>query len=367
MAAMPEQLALEGNLLRVAHEQLRREVRSGATGVEKELRGLKQQSPDDGDEPRGDADRQVQELEERLRGYKRRLVGATEAEAAHVRRCKARVDHLVGSGYCRGGGEAPTPEEEQAFVQARVDRAVAEHMVRQGCGRSAARLMADAGIGDLVDAELIDAARRMRTELRAGDAGRALAWCAKQRSALKKLGSDLEFQLRLQEYVRMVRRRELRDAIAYARDHLRLGRSSPAAQRRQLLQAMALLALREDLTGKDELPEPYRALCSDERWVELDDKLGGALAATQSLPPTPLLHSLMESGLSALKTPGWEISAEQSRGQAQYFCQSQSPFTSAPIRQLAAAVPLASHSDTRCAKPSTFFAFLIFLPVFCFD
>ena len=67
---------------------------------------------------------------------------------------------------------------------------------------------------------------------------------------------------------------------------------------------MALLALREDLTGKDELPEPYRALCSDERWVELDDKLGGALAATQSLPPTPLLHSLMESGLSALKTPG---------------------------------------------------------------
>ena len=71
----------------------------------------------------------------------------------------------------------------------------------------------------------------------------------------------------------------------------------------------------------------------------------------------------MESGLSALKTPGWEGAvAEQSRGQAQYFCQSQSPFTSAPIRQLAAAVPLASHSDTRRAKPSTF-VFLIPLPV----
>jgi len=47
----------------------------------------------------------------------------------------------------------------------------------------------------------------------------ALAWCSENKSKLKKLESTLEFNLRLQEYIELIKQHRLHDAINYARKH----------------------------------------------------------------------------------------------------------------------------------------------------
>lgn len=54
--------------------------------------------------------------------------------------------------------------------------------------------------------QVFDGARRVADALRARDAAPALAWCGEQRARLKKAKSPLEFKLRLQEFVELLRK-----------------------------------------------------------------------------------------------------------------------------------------------------------------
>jgi len=47
-----------------------------------------------------------------------------------------------------------------------------------------------------------------------------LQWCAENRAKLRKTKSDLEFQLRQQEFIELVRTDQLAAAIQYVRKHL---------------------------------------------------------------------------------------------------------------------------------------------------
>jgi macrophage erythroblast attacher len=48
----------------------------------------------------------------------------------------------------------------------------------------------------------------------------ALQWCSDNRARLRKTSSTLEFQLRVQEYVELVRAGRLPDAMSHLRRHL---------------------------------------------------------------------------------------------------------------------------------------------------
>ncbi len=73
---------------------------------------------------------------------------------------------------------------------------------------------------DLVDAHIFVACQPILDALARHDCTPALEWCAANRARLKKSKSKLEFSLRVQEFVELVRAGATSDAIVYARTHL---------------------------------------------------------------------------------------------------------------------------------------------------
>lgn len=73
----------------------------------------------------------------------------------------------------------------------------------------------------LVDATIFASSRKIGRSLVASrECTSALAWCGENRSRLNKIGSTLEFDLRLQEFLTIVQAGKQIEAIEYARKHL---------------------------------------------------------------------------------------------------------------------------------------------------
>ena len=106
--------------------------------------------------------------------------------------------------------------------------------------------------------------------------------------------STLEFELRLQQYIELVREGKLNEAVIYARKHLA---SSFDTHTEDLHRASALLAYRPHAPG------PYKDLYSPSRWTHLAKTFVNTHHTLFSIPHGPLLHVALSAGLSALKTP----------------------------------------------------------------
>ncbi|KAJ1933279.1 GID complex subunit containing RING finger motif, partial [Linderina pennispora] len=122
-----------------------------------------------------------------------------------------------------------------------------------------------------------------------------LQWCADNRSALRKIDSSLEFELRLQEYIELIRARNTAEAIVYAKKHLVAWSET---QMPRIQRAMTLLAFPPDTPCP-----PYRAMFDIGRWDTLAQEFRMVIFQLHHLPSQPLLHLLLQTGLSALKTP----------------------------------------------------------------
>ena len=92
---------------------------------------------------------------------------------------------------------------------------------------------------EFVDLELFAQSRRIENAIKTHSCQEALSWCNENKSALKKLKSNLEFNLRFQEYVELIRVRKLKEAIVYAKKWL-----TPMSDvhLKEIQQGMALLA-----------------------------------------------------------------------------------------------------------------------------
>lgn len=128
------------------------------------------------------------------------------------------------------------------WADTRLDRWLVDYALRTGKPRTAASLAADRHIEHLVDIELFTDVRRIEQALARGSCTEALAWCAENKSALRKIKSTLEFSLRLQEYIELARARRTTAAIAYSRKHLVPWQDTHLAEIRT---ASALLAFKE--------------------------------------------------------------------------------------------------------------------------
>lgn len=107
----------------------------------------------------------------------------------------------------------------------------------------------------LVDIDLFDDIRRIETALSQHNCADALTWCNENKTALRKLKvftlfycpplgdpnmqNNLEFDLRLQEYIELCRAGKSQEAIAYLKKHLVSWQETHLAQ---IQQASGLLA-----------------------------------------------------------------------------------------------------------------------------
>ncbi|KAI1247617.1 hypothetical protein MGN70_011507 [Eutypa lata] len=310
-------LLLDEPLLRLPFELLRKNFRSAHFEVEKEGSYIKNTlretatSAVNGRAGQADVLRSLDAMLARVRGVKRKLGAFAGEEDRLQRHEEARARHLAELCAMHGVDDV----KYEVWSRTRLDRLLVDYLLRRGYGASARDLARERGIELLVDVETFEQMGRIRKSLLAGSVAEALAWCTAgdTKKELRKINSNLEFMLRYQQYIELVRNRtssssrsssssdnntnKPNEALAHARKYLLPYRDSYP---REVQRACGLLAIPP---GAAPSIPAYADLYSASRWSTLADLFTATHNELLSLPSIPLLHVALSSGLSALKTP----------------------------------------------------------------
>ncbi|CAO2649284.1 Nn.00g066690.m01.CDS01 [Neocucurbitaria sp. VM-36] len=297
----------------------------------------------------------------KMQGLKRKLEGLHEEEQRIHRSAKARLRHLQDLYEVQSLVDVKYDE----WSRTRLSRLLVDYLLREGYSESAAHLAQSKGISELVDVDAFVACHRVERSLREGrSTAAALEWCKEHGKELKKGGSMLEFELRLQQYIELVRQgheaglsgmegvdmqdgmngvsiggggeTKLVEARAHAKKYL-----SSSADFELLRRAAGLLAYKP----WDEV-EPYATLYSPSRWNQLATLFLSTHHNLYSLPPRPLLHIALSAGLSALKTPACHSAYTSSSANASSSSTTVCPICSTELNELARNVPYAHHTKS---------------------
>uniref|UniRef100_A0A1A9ZXK5 E3 ubiquitin-protein transferase MAEA n=1 Tax=Glossina pallidipes TaxID=7398 RepID=A0A1A9ZXK5_GLOPL len=192
---------------------------------------------------------------QRIQVLKRKAEENIEDELNSSYVCKRKIEHLKGIAPPENNNEIWQASFDK-WKRVRIDRMVVEHLLRMGYYKTAERLASQSNIQHL---------------------------------------TNLEFDLRVQEFVELIRKNLRAEAVMHARKHF------PAFEKTQIkeiCECMALLAYQPDTTI-----EPYKSLFGMKRWKELVIKFRNENYRLFQLSTQSLLTVAIQAGLSALKTP----------------------------------------------------------------
>ncbi|RUS16328.1 CTLH/CRA C-terminal to lish motif domain-containing protein [Jimgerdemannia flammicorona] len=290
-------IALEQPFVKVPFEQLKKTFRTSQKYYEKELAHLGSSLGDLVAKTNADkvtpeeASKSIEAMVTRLQNLKRKLADVKAEETLFTTRSKIRLDHL---NELTTITTVDSPEFKR-WNRVRLDRVLVDYLLRRGFTETAGKVATEAGIEQMVDVELFAQASRVEEALQRHSCSECLQWCSDNKSNLRKMKSTLEFNLRLQEYIELVRARRMTEAIAYVRKHLT---SWAETHLREIQQAMGLMAFPPETQCA-----PYKKLYDSNRWHTLILQFRTDNFALCSLPSQPLLSITLQAGLSALKTP----------------------------------------------------------------
>ncbi|KAL8518262.1 hypothetical protein ACS0TY_009578 [Phlomoides rotata] len=285
---LAESLKLEHQLLRVPFEHYKKTIRSNHRTVEKEVSAVISGVSDaaDSDLSRDDAVNQLNSIVSRLQGLKRKLEEGSRTEHLQAQKCRTRLEHL----------ESAELDNLSEWNSTRLKRILVDYMLRMSYYDTAVKLAECSNIQqDLVDIDVFLEAKKVVDALQKKEVAPALAWCAENKSRLKKSKSKFEFQLRLQEFIELVRAENNMRAITYARKYL-----APwgATHMKELQRVVATLAFKSNT----ECPI-YKVLFEEKQWEFLVDQFKQEFCRLYGMTLEPLLNIYLQAGLSALKTP----------------------------------------------------------------
>lgn len=216
---------------RIAQKTLDREL-SQIQNVTSELeRGLESKSA-------GEITRLLGGVVERLQVLKRKADESISDELSAVQACKRRLDHV------RQAIIHIIPRDLQVayfneWKQTRLDRMIIEHFLRLGYYETAECLATRKDIRELTNLEIFQTTREVEEDLRLHRTAKCIAWCGDNKSKLRKINSTIEFQLRVQEFVELIRADRRLDAVKHARKYFPAFEND---QLKEIRQCMALLA-----------------------------------------------------------------------------------------------------------------------------
>ncbi|KAJ9160001.1 hypothetical protein P3X46_025444 [Hevea brasiliensis] len=287
LTQLTESLKLEHQFLRVPFEHYKKTIRANHRTVEKEVSSVISGVNDaaDSDMSKDDAFQHLTSLVSRLQGLKRKLEEGSRTENLQAQRCRARLDHL----------ESVDAENLSEWSNTRLKRILVDYMLRMSYYDTGMKLAESSNILDLVDIDVFQEARKVIDALQNREVAPALAWCAENKSRLKKSKSKFEFQLRLQEFIELVRVENNIRAIAYARKYL-----APwgATHMKELQRVMATLAFKSHTECAT-----YKVLFEPKQWDYLVDQFKQEFCRLYGMTLEPLLNIYLQAGLCALKTP----------------------------------------------------------------
>ncbi|KAJ8564943.1 hypothetical protein K7X08_001403 [Anisodus acutangulus] len=322
---LSESLKLEHQFLRVPFEHYKKTIRANHRITEKEVSAVINGVSDaavDSDMSRDDAVNHLNSLVSRLQGLKRKLEEGSRTENLQAQRCRARLDHL----------ESADPENLSDWNNTRLKRILVDYMLRMSYYETAMKLAESSNIQDLVDIDVFHEAKKVIDALQNKEVTPALAWCADNKSRLKKSKSKFEFQLRLQEFVELVRAENMMWAITYARKYLAPWGSIHMKELQRVLATLAFKSNTECTT--------YKVLFEAKQWDYLIDQFKQEFCKLYGMTLEPLLNIYLQAGLSALKTP---FCYEDD-------CTKEDPLSQESFRKLATPLPYSKqhHSKLVC-------------------
>ncbi|WVW83918.1 hypothetical protein I302_105940 [Kwoniella bestiolae CBS 10118] len=332
-------LILEEPLIRTPYELLRRSHRSAQRQVEKDFNAVSialqiltkslnaSSSTEDG---RQSLVNKLDQIGERAKGLKRKLddIQPSTREPTPLR---SRLEYLNAltpvsdistkkeeepkatngdrggdvqmdiDGAANGDGEVtptePEPKQQPLLTfDATLDRYIVDYLLRTGRLKTAEALSKKQNIEALVDIKLFAELSKIETALiEKHSCAEALAWCGENRGTLKKTKNNLEFTLRLQEFIELCRKRDITSAITYSRKNL-----APwaATHMPMIQQGMTLMSFGEK-TGV----EVYKRLYDPSRWNDVRDSFRSTFLTLYAQPSQPILSLALSAGLSSLRLP----------------------------------------------------------------
>ncbi|KAF7543596.1 hypothetical protein G7Z17_g10615 [Cylindrodendrum hubeiense] len=322
-----DHLLLDQPLLRLPSELLRKNFRSAHFTIEKDTSALKTLLKDSataavsGRASQQDVLRSLDSMLARMRGVKRKLATCADDEARLHAHAAARIAHLDELYAMTSVDDV----KYEAWSRKRLDRLLADYLLRHGYNDSARELAQQRGMENLVDMDTFVAMSRIRDALIKGSVTEALAWCTDNKKELRKMESKLEFMLRFQQYIELVRTQsstKLTEAITHAKKHLIPFR---ATFPREVQQACGLLAFPPSSPAS----AAYADLYKPSRWTDLADLFTTTHNNLLALPAVPLLHVALSSAAVA-STLGHGV------------C----PICSTELNELARNVPYAHHTKS---------------------
>ncbi|CEL04318.1 Putative Protein fyv10 [Aspergillus calidoustus] len=252
------QLLLDQPLLKLPHELARRNLKSVQRIVEREkeyvlpaLKETTKASMSDEQAPNQTL-ATLDAMISRMQGLKRKMETLHQQEREIHNQSRKRIQHLEHLYQI----PSLTDVKYDQWSRIRLDRLVVDHMLRSGYTESAQQLAREKDIESLVDLNVFIQCQRIAERLRRGETRDALQWCGENKAALKKSQYNLEFELRLQQYIEMIRtgdKAKFIDAMAHAKKYL-----SPyiETQSTEIHRAAGMLAFPPDTKA-----EPYK-VCS---------------------------------------------------------------------------------------------------------
>lgn len=119
----------------------------------------------------------------RMRGVKRKLTAHAEEEARLHSQTAARIAHLDDL-YTMSSVDDVRYE---GWSRQRLDRLLADYLLRHGYNDTAAQLAEEKNITNLVDVDTFVNLSRIRESLLDGTVSDALVWCAENKKELRKM------------------------------------------------------------------------------------------------------------------------------------------------------------------------------------
>lgn len=300
-------LLLEEPLLRVPHEMLRKNLKSAhkhmtqeSAMVEQTLSKLQKSTQhvaaEYGDKQQQEARESIDKLISRVRGLKRKIATLKDEQNDTLATTKARVSHLnVIFDNQNEKNSDKQKDVEKEWLKTRLERLLTDYFLRQGFSETAKSFATNRGITSLVDVTILDQCISVETSLRSRHStAECLAWCAENRSFLRKTRSTLEFEVRLQHYIELVKGGRPEDALRYCQKFLS---KNSDIHLREIQQAAGLLAFPPGTEGS-----PYKDLYATERWNQLSRKFVQTFADVHGLSDGSSLLYTLSTGLSILKT-----------------------------------------------------------------
>ena len=339
---------LEYSTVKVPYEILNKTYRNSQKDIDRDigqLNNLIQKSsslfePSSAENQKEQALQALREISAKLEQLNRTVVESVETQQNNLQQCRERTDHLsqFAAAYesqsnSHKRSKAEVFENENAlkeFEGARVNRMLVDHLLRMGHFDAAVSLSKESGVSKLVDIDLFSETQEIERELRNHNTEPCLAWCQSNKSKLRKLNSNLEYNLRLQQFVEFVRIGQHCEAIQHARKYFTQVEESFLTE---VQRAMGLLAFPTDSS----YPR-YQDLLSEIRWEELITKFRLDNYSLLHMSSQSLLITTLQAGLSSLKTH--QCYNNDSKN-------TDCPVCSPPFNELAESLPFAKYTRSR--------------------